>query len=293
MLLGYPSSQYSDVAPSKQNKKLSNETKDKRDSFSFDSLDAKPGLADNNIQPVKPKKFFKSRNVEPLEEVLDSKLCSDKVDYTYPANKKLKSSYGGSVHSKATSPRSSASKKFFPSKRTPSPPPKREDNKPPIVLRICRGKSRLLSDSDESESTVTPSPAVTSSTITSPSSRDTHPSPGHTRVTRSTSKSLQDSGFSPATAETPSDAFAALLSPEYIPPEKFELERKAMYANLLGPSSPSRDLQPPLDDSEVKDMELEEPAAETEEFVDENSKKSDDDMDICTDEVIINRFFKI
>lgn len=244
-------------------------------------IDTKQSLGDNNIQPVKPKKFFKSRNVEPEEAIGDPKLCSDKVDYTYPANKKLKSSYGSS---KATSPRSSASKKFFPSKRTPSPTPpaKRDDGKPPIVLRICRGKSRLLSDSDESESTLTPSTTVPSSTATSPSARETHQSPGHTRVTRSTSKSLQDSGLSPATAETPSDAFSALLSPEYIPPEKFELERKAMYANLLGPSSPSRDNAPltEADDSEVKDMELEEPAISTEDIPDEISQKSDDDMEI-------------
>lgn len=187
------------------------------------------------------------------------------MDYTYPANKKLKTTYG--AVNKVTSP-----KKFFPSKRTPSP--KRDEAKPPIVLRICRGKSRLLSDSDESESTLTP----TVSTITSPNTRD-EPKTAHSRVTRSTSRSLQDSGLSPATAETPSDTFSVLLSPEYIPPEKFELERKAMYDNLLGPSSPKDSVYSSTYNSqEEKNQDTENDAQDTE----NDSQNTPIDMEIET-----------
>lgn len=220
--------------------------------------------------------------MEPLEEVLgDPKVCGDKVDYPYPSSKKLKACYGSAVHSKVTSPRASATKKFFPSKRTPSPTPlptKRDDGKPPIVLRICRGKSRLLSDSDESESTLTPSTVVCSSTITSPSARDSQPSPGHSRVTRSTSKSLQDSGLSPATAETPAETFSALLSPEYIPPEKFELERKAMYDNLLGPSSPKDSVISSTFTSQETEQKVveSETCMESMDTSEQNSQQSDD-----------------
>lgn len=200
IFLGYPGSQYTDAASNKRSNnssKVKEGTKEKPDDFSFDAAETKPGLAENTIQPIKPKKFFKSRNVEPVDD--EPKLCSEKVDYTYPSTKKQKISYSASQ--KVTSPR--ATKKFFPSKRTPSP--KRDESKPPIVLRICRGKSRLLSDSDESESTLTPS-TITVATVTSP--RDSQPSPGHSRVTRSTSKVLHDSGLSPATAETPAETFS-------------------------------------------------------------------------------------
>lgn len=224
---GFGTSQYTEISNSSKKPKLDEPERHNKDPFSYEQ-----GLSDKNstnIQTPKPKKFFKSRNVQPLDEVQsDSKQCSEKVNYSYGAGgKKPKASYGGA-------------KKFFQSKqRSPSPnksPPKRDESKPPIVLRICRGKSRLLSDSDESESTPTPSSAPSSSTITSPrTTRDSQP----TRITRSTRRSMQlDPGSSPVTAETPTETFACLLSPEYIPPEKFELERKAMYDNLLGPSSP-------------------------------------------------------
>lgn len=250
LILGYPST-YTDVSQSKQsnNSKTNCSAKDKRDTFSFEASDPKPGLGDNNIQPVKPKKFFKSRNAEPEEQ--EPKLCSEK-DYTYQTNKKLKSTYG--AVNKATSPRT---KKFFSSKRTPSP--KRDETKPPIVLRICRGKSRLLSDSDESESTLTPTAT-------------TNEPKAHSRVTRSTSR-LQETGLSPATAETPADTFSALLSPEYIPPEKFELERKAMYDNLLG-------LSPKVYPSYPAEAESEETVTESI----ENSQNNEVvDMEIETD----------
>uniref|UniRef100_A0A6P7H5M3 Protein TsetseEP-like n=1 Tax=Diabrotica virgifera virgifera TaxID=50390 RepID=A0A6P7H5M3_DIAVI len=55
----------------------------------------------------------------------------------------------------------------------------------------------------------------------------------------------QDPSSSPATADTPAE-FSLFtspkddsdLSPQYIPAEKYELERKAMYDNLLRPNSP-------------------------------------------------------
>lgn len=60
----------------------------------------------------------------------------------------------------------------------------------------------------------------------------------------------QDPGGSPATADTPGEfsLFSSPkrdvdydLSPQYIPAEKYELERKAMYDNLLRPNSPRKE----------------------------------------------------
>lgn len=106
-----------------------------------------------------------------------------------------------------------------------------------------------MSDSEESEST--PTPSSTPSTSTSPRALRDHPkSPGPVRITRSTRRSMQqDPSCSPATADTPGEfsLFSSPkkdpdLSPQYIPAEQYELERKAMYDNLLGSgSSPKRD----------------------------------------------------
>lgn len=113
------------------------------------------------------------------------------------------------------------------------------------VLLSRLGKSQLVSDSEESEST--PTPSSTPSTSTSPRALREHPkSPGPVRITRSTRRSMQqDPNSSPATADTPGEfsLFSSPkkdidLSPQYIPAEKYELERKAMYDNLLGSSSP-------------------------------------------------------
>lgn len=110
------------------------------------------------------------------------------------------------------------------------------------------GKSQLVSDSEESEST--PTPSSTPSTSASPRALRDHPkSPGPVRITRSTRRSMQqDPNSSPATADTPSEfsLFSSPkkdidLSPQYIPAEKYELERKAMYDNLLGSISPKTD----------------------------------------------------
>lgn len=167
--------------------------------------------------------------------------------------------------------------------------------KPPIVLRICRGKSQLLNDSDESESTPTPSSTPSTSTVTSPRALRDSSRPANCRITRSARRSMQqDPSSSPATADTPGE-FSLFtspkaendLSPQYIPAEKYELERKAMYDNLLKPNSPlntsleesvdsfdntsntEQCIQPVKEEKQEsenegeKEMELEEPLKET------------------------------
>uniref|UniRef100_A0A1Y1KXN4 WAPL domain-containing protein n=1 Tax=Photinus pyralis TaxID=7054 RepID=A0A1Y1KXN4_PHOPY len=198
---------------------------------------------ETTVNIPKPKKFFKSRNNDQQD--------SQPIVYTG------KSDTGSTKHANE---RSKKSKKFFTSKNNPPPEKevlspnannsKRDESKPPIVIRICRGKSQLLSDSDESESTPTPSSTPSTSTITSPrSAKDTTARvPGNIRITRSARRSMQsDPNTSPATADTPGDTFSALftspkkdleLSPQYIPAEKYELERKALYDSLLRPDSP-------------------------------------------------------
>lgn len=198
---------------------------------------------ETSVNIPKPKKFFKSRNNDQQD--------SPPIVYTG------KSDIGSIKHANE---RSKKSKKFFTSKNNAPPEKavlspnannsKRDESKPPIVIRICRGKSQLLSDSDESESTPTPSSTPSTSAITSPrSAKDTTARlPGNIRITRSARRSMQsDPNTSPAAADTPGDTFSALftspkkdsdLSPQYIPAEKYELERKALYDSLLRPDSP-------------------------------------------------------
>ncbi|XP_064212181.1 protein wings apart-like isoform X2 [Tribolium castaneum] len=196
----------------------------------------------------KPKKFFKSRNTEPPD--LSS---SYKADMTYGnVTKKLK------LVNEPTEKSKSVGRKFFSSKSN-SPEKtvlssnvnnsKRNETKPPIVLRICKGKSQLVNDSDESESTPTPSSTPSTSNATSPRAlRDTAQRSPNCRITRSARRSMQqDPSSSPATADTPTE-FSLFtspkqdidLSPQYIPAERYEMERKAMYDNLLKPNSPSQ-----------------------------------------------------
>lgn len=199
----------------------------------------------------KPKKFFKSRNTDPPDLSSSYKATAD---MTYGnVTKKIKIV---SEPSEKT-PGKGVGRKFFSSKGN-SPEKtvlssnvnnsKRNETKPPIVLRICRGKSQLVSDSDESESTPTPSSTPSTSNTTSPRAlRDTAQRSPNCRITRSARRSMQqDPSSSPATADTPTE-FSLFtspkqdidLSPQYIPAEKYELERKAMYDNLLKPNSPS------------------------------------------------------
>lgn len=203
----------------------------------------------------KPKKFFKSRNNDPPD--IPAVIYSEKPELSYGnANKKQKVN---------TSEKETKTKKFFSSKSTDSDKTvlssnnnKRTETKPPIVLRICRGKSQLLNDSDESESTPTPSSTPSTSNVTSPRTvRDNPQRSPNARITRSTRRSMQqDLNNSPAKADTPSE-FSLFtspkndLSPQYIPAEKYELERKAMYDNLLRPNSPST---PPLETDPTTDI---------------------------------------
>ncbi|KAJ3627172.1 hypothetical protein MTP99_014571 [Tenebrio molitor] len=201
----------------------------------------------------KPKKFFKSRNTDPPDLSTSYKTTAD---MTYGnATKKLKI-----VNEPVEKTTKSVPRKFFSSKSN-SPEKtvlssnvnnsKRNETKPPIVLRICRGKSQLVNDSDESESTPTPSSTPSTSNATSPRAlRDTAQRSPNCRITRSARRSMQqDPSSSPATADTPGE-FSLFtspkqdmdLSPQYIPAEKYEMERKAMYDNLLKPNSPQQAL---------------------------------------------------
>ncbi|KAJ1521007.1 hypothetical protein ONE63_002720 [Megalurothrips usitatus] len=110
------------------------------DSFSFDND------SDSGAPPiVKPKKFFKSRNADPTPAAAESKASSV-------------ASFGSNVPDDNDHPirpmRTAASRKMM--TRTPSPPGSRpssstnsdaekDSNKPPIVLRIFKGTSQLVS----------------------------------------------------------------------------------------------------------------------------------------------------
>lgn len=218
---------------------------------SFTSIRSIVSNNDAAAAAPKPKKFFKSRNTDPPD-------LNDTIDVYKPSSppysppKRSRITYEPSDRTtRAHSPR-----KFFSSK-TSAPTEKTvlssnvnkcnsEPPKPPIVLRICRGKSQLLNDSDESESTPTPSSTPSTSTVTSPRALKDSSRPANCRITRSARRSMQqDPSSSPATADTPGE-FSLFtspkadndLSPQYIPAEKYELERKAMYDNLLKPNSP-------------------------------------------------------
>ncbi|KAF7271920.1 hypothetical protein GWI33_015261 [Rhynchophorus ferrugineus] len=214
---------------------------------------------------VKPKKFFKSRNPDAQA---DNNAGNYQSPTSYGSNaKKARITYEVERQVKGNS----SPKKFFSSKSTqeklvitPNISSKRrssdksdtsESPKPPIVLRICRGKSQLVNDTDESESTITPSSTPSTSAATSPralrETSNSQPSnkPQSRRITRSARRSMQqDPSSSPATADTPGefslfttskpDILENDLSPQYIPAEKYELERKALYDSLLKPNSP-------------------------------------------------------
>lgn len=205
----------------------------------------------------KPKKFFKSRDPP---DAASAPLTPKSVEQTYTnSSKKSKTSRASPEKELKVSRTNAATKKFFSSKNNCTEKTvlssnvnnsqKRTESKPPIVLRICRGKSQLLNDSDESEST--PTPSSTPSTSTSPRTRrdSISKSPSHGRITRSTRRSMQqDPSSSPATADTPGEfsLFSSPkkdidLSPQYIPAEKYEAERRAMYDNLLRPNSPRKE----------------------------------------------------
>lgn len=127
------------------------------DSFAFDGeIKAKPE------GPPKPKKFFKSRNVEPAED----KPAASAGNESKPG-RKGKDDFG------TTSKRTYGSKASPKNDQSPS-----DEYKPPIVLRIFKGTSCIIADSDKA-SPPTTSP-VSPKTRSSPSKQEKPP------VTRST-----------------------------------------------------------------------------------------------------------
>lgn len=257
--------------------------------------------APENSAP-KPKKFFKSRNTDQPDS---RPSVYDKPDLTYGSSNKRQKTLGNESNNKRSG---GNSKKFFSSKNPEKTVltsnvnnSKNSDSKPPIVLRICHGKSQLINSSDESEST--PTPSSTPSTSTSPRSlRDTSQrSPGHMRITRSTRRSMQqDPSSSPATGDTAGDTFSSFtspkkdieLSPQYIPAEKYELERKAMYDNLLGITSTSDIPDCPKSEegtestNQISLMEHEDSTKDPPETTEDNSTVDDKDeetMEIAED----------
>ncbi|KAL0274760.1 UNVERIFIED_CONTAM: hypothetical protein PYX00_002810 [Menopon gallinae] len=114
------------------------------DSYSFEG-DVKPA----QDAPPKPKKFFKSRNVEVVEEkvvsppdVSPNKNVGDSASKILP--KKNKEDLG------------TTSKKVYSSKSSPkSEQVSGDDYKPPIVLRIFKGTSCIVADSDKLSPTAT------------------------------------------------------------------------------------------------------------------------------------------
>lgn len=234
--------------------------------------------ADTVAAIPRPKKFFKSRNSSDSSDapstgsyIHDQRSggVGSTTDYVVKAaqsgsNKRAKHSYDAS-------PVKHTRKKFFSSKNKPEKTVLSSSNsqtgqtKPPIVLRICRGKSQLVSDSEDSESTPTPSstpstsfgggghfspPMVTVPATTPPTSTVQVQIAPNARITRATRRSMQqDLSYvgSPTSGDTVEQSLSALFSsprqddsePQYIPAEKYELERKAMYANLLGTSPPA------------------------------------------------------
>ncbi|CAH0553412.1 unnamed protein product [Brassicogethes aeneus] len=275
---------------------------------SFTSIRAKnendKSSASEGDNTPKPKKFFKSRNNEPpdIEPTYSGGRygnSSKRAKITYD-EKPTRGSPRKFFSQKANSDSSSPEKTVLSSNVNNSK--QKQEVKPPIVLRICRGKeglrsmpesqsvipagkSQLLNDSDESEST--PTPSSTPSTSASPRSarNSVSESPGNAatrptncRITRSARRSMQqDPSSSPATADTPGE-FSLFtspkasqdndLSPQYIPAEKYELERQAMYETLLGGSltTPAHTATTDEDDSfnkEKDDSTVSEDAAQS------------------------------
>lgn len=230
----------------------------------------------------KPKKFFKSRNAD-VSDAKQSAINDDNIhsdpDYEHPPTKKVKSS-----NESLEKPIRTSVRKFFSSKNNLEKTvlssnvnnSKANDNKPPIVLRIFRGKSQLLSDTEESDNT--PTLSSTSNTTSPRALRDlSQPQvsskrkncfffnfhietifqvqrSANCRITRSARRSMQQD--SPTTVDSvgefsifmsPKDDIE--LSPKYIPAEKYEAERKALYDNLLNSNAPTEN------ESQIEEIE--------------------------------------
>lgn len=164
-------SSYDSSIPKYSSFKRQNQNINSGDSFAFDGADIKPKVEG----PPKPKKFFKSRNVEPSDEKAASTpaVSGNKIDAK--AGGKKKDDFG------------TTSKKTYGSKQSPKNDQSQSGNeyKPPIVLRIFKGTSCIIADSDKASSPTTTSPV-------SPKTRSS-PKPEKPPVTRSTRrKSCQE-----------------------------------------------------------------------------------------------------
>ncbi|XP_012269007.2 protein wings apart-like [Athalia rosae] len=114
-----------------------------KDPFSFE---ADPESKPENEQPVvKPKKFFKSRNVQPILDDIrpDAAVYRQVPDSQYGRARTPKQSTPKSPISK-TSSYSPVKKLSESSESGIGEPLSREECKPPIVLRICKGTARLV-----------------------------------------------------------------------------------------------------------------------------------------------------
>jgi len=146
-----------------------------KDPFSFET--DPDNKSDTAPAVVKPKKFFKSRNIPPIEEsrqdvvnyrqVPDSQYGRARVTKQSPQQQQQQQQ-----QQQLPQPPSSVPKQQVVTKASHAPikkvvenldstgtdiPSNREENKPPIVLRICKGTARLVcgdiqQDSQESES---------------------------------------------------------------------------------------------------------------------------------------------
>lgn len=131
-----------------------------KDPFSFDA-DPETKPAEVTTPVVKPKKFFKSRNVQPIVDDIrpDAAVYRQVPDSQYGRVRTPKQSAP-----KSPSPKASGNKKLSESSEG-SDTGREESNKPPIVLRICKGTARLVSgDSQNPE----PDQTLLSSPVPSP-----------------------------------------------------------------------------------------------------------------------------
>ncbi|ENN72682.1 hypothetical protein YQE_10779, partial [Dendroctonus ponderosae] len=185
-----------------------------------------------------------------------------------PKPKKFFKSRDANEDSSNTTPSYSSSASYEP------PTKKARSSSREYSDRICRGKSQLVSDTDDSDKATTPN-TTPKSASTSPralretSNSQTSPRPSNCRITRSARRSMQmDPSSSPVSSDTaseftmfigsrkgvkflspidvsiliwfsyPVESPKSEMSPQYVPAEKFEEERRALYASLLKPDSP-------------------------------------------------------
>ncbi|XP_011866260.1 PREDICTED: protein wings apart-like [Vollenhovia emeryi] len=159
-----------------------------KDPFSFDT-DPDNNKSEASPAVVKPKKFFKSRNVPPVvdesrqdvaiyRQVPDSQYGRARAPKQPPQQpqqqqqqqpqQQLQQQQQQSVIVKAPS------KKVIESLDSAADPPGREESKPPIVLRICKGTARLVCGDVHQDAQESPEPDTyrISTPLASPSKVD-------------------------------------------------------------------------------------------------------------------------